>query len=100
MLSKVAKTQKNIARCLCLNCPSYSSVCKIKNAHQNNNLETETLEKKTHYEKMFCAFEKSNCIHFNRGCLCEQCLNFHDYNLDKCEYCRHTGGANTCINLS
>ena len=93
MISKVEKTQQNIERCLCLNCPSYSTICKLKNADQTGNRPTKSLEDRSHYEKMFCAFEKSNCIHLNKGCICDKCANFKKYNLEKCTYCIHTGGA-------
>jgi len=89
---KVDKTQENMKRCLCLNCPSYSSICKIKNADQNKTRSTQNLLKQSHYEKMFCAFEKSNCIHLNKGCMCDSCANFKDYSLTKGAYCLHTGG--------
>ena len=92
-MNKVDKTEENITRCLCLNCPSYSTTCKIKNAKQTTNRTTQSLEAHKHYEKMFCAFEKSNCIHLNRGCICEDCANFKNYNLKKGTYCLHTGGA-------
>ena len=96
MTSFVDKTQENVSRCLCLSCPSYSTTCKLKNADQNIARPTPTLENRTHYEKMFCAFEKSNCIHLDRGCICHQCLNFKEYNLRNCTYCIHTGGAKEC----
>ncbi|MBR2299880.1 MAG: DUF2769 domain-containing protein [Alphaproteobacteria bacterium] len=94
MQQKVEKTEQNIERCLCLNCPSYSSSCKIKNAHQTTNQPSADLLWRTHYEKMFCAFEKSNCIHADKGCICDKCANFRDYNLKNCTYCIHTGGTN------
>ncbi|HCU58953.1 MAG TPA: hypothetical protein DIC64_03125 [Alphaproteobacteria bacterium] len=94
MYQKVDKTQQNISRCLCLNCPSYSSSCKIKNAHLSTNQPSDELNSRTHYEKMFCAFEKSNCIHLDRGCICKKCANFKDYNLQNGTYCIHTGGTN------
>ena len=96
MVTFVNKTQKNIERCLCLSCPSYSTSCKIKNAFQNQSRATTSLENRTHYEKMFCAFEKSNCIHLDKGCLCNKCLNFKEYNLSNCTYCLHTGGGREC----
>lgn len=92
MERKIAKTELNASRCMCLNCPSYSTLCKIKNKEQNITRATEHLKERTHYEKMFCAFEKSNCIHLNKGCICEECANFKAYHLDKNTYCLHTGG--------
>ncbi len=92
----VDKTENNIKRCLCLNCPSYSTTCKLKNATQSASRATQNLKNRTHYEKMFCAFEKSNCIHLDRGCLCNECMNFKEYNLENCTYCLHTGGGRKC----
>ncbi len=92
----VDKTETNISRCLCLSCPSYSTACKLKNAEHNKVRSTASLEAHNHYEKMFCAFEKSNCIHLDKGCICNQCLNFKEYNLQKCTYCLHTGGGRQC----
>ena len=92
MIGKIDKTELNVSRCMCLECPSYSTLCKIKNVSQNATRKTENLINRTHYEKMFCAFEKSNCIHLNKGCICENCPNFKAYNLEKNTYCLHTGG--------
>lgn len=88
----VSKTEENMSRCLCLNCPSYTQVCKLKNAPQNVTRPTELLEERKHYEKMFCAFEKSNCIHLDRGCICEHCEIYKKYNLHRLDYCLKTGG--------
>ncbi|MBQ7660362.1 MAG: DUF2769 domain-containing protein [Alphaproteobacteria bacterium] len=98
-MEKVEKTQENISRCICLNCPSYTSVCRAKNAPFATNQSTQNLKARTHYEKMFCAFEKSNCIHLNKGCICERCANFKDYELTNCTYCIHTGGVSECQSL-
>ena len=89
---KVDVTKENLAQCLCLMCPSYSQGCKIKCAVENANISTQDLSKKTHYEKMFCAFEKSKCINFDKGCLCERCDVFKKYGLNKKEFCLKTGG--------
>lgn len=88
----VDKTEENISRCLCMNCPSYTKTCQYKNAPENMDQSTKNLEERTHYEKMFCAFEKSNCIHCDRGCICDQCLVHKQYNLHNHEYCLRTGG--------
>jgi hypothetical protein len=89
---RVDKTQENLAHCRCLDCPSYSMVCRLKNAEENKENIDDILESKPHYEKMFCAFEKSNCIHLDRGCLCEQCSVHWQYALHKHEYCLKNGG--------
>ena len=89
---KVEKTQENICNCLCLICPSYEKICKLKNVNENQDISTTKLQNKTHYEKMFCAFEKSNCIHLARGCICHNCEVFKKYGLKNKEYCFKTGG--------
>lgn len=89
----VDKTKENVSRCLCMNCPSYTRACQIKNAPENMDESTEDLSQRTHYEKMFCAFEKSNCIHIDRGCICDRCLVHKQYNLHHCDYCLETGGV-------
>lgn len=89
---RIEKTEENASRCICLYCPSYSTVCKLKNEPQNITRSTSSLEAHTHYEKLFCAYEKSNCIHIDRGCLCEKCYNYKKYGLRKCDFCLHTGG--------
>ena len=74
-----------------------SQIKLLKNYAENNNKPDEILKNKNHYEKMFCAFEKSNCIHANKGCLCRSCPNFKQYGLQNCTYCTHTcGGACEC----
>ena len=60
---QVEKTKENACNCLCMMCPSYEKVCKLKNQTQNQDISTQSLQNETHYEKLFCAFEKSNCIH-------------------------------------
>lgn len=89
---RVAKTEENVSHCICMYCPSYSQVCKLKNAPENTNRPTENLQDRTHYEKMFCAFEKSNCIHLDRGCICDKCEVHKQYGLHRHEYCLKTGG--------
>jgi hypothetical protein len=89
---KVEKTEENIVQCRCLSCPSYAQLCKMKNADENLDRTTAGLQNRTHYEKMFCAFERSNCIHLDRGCLCENCLVHAKYNLHNHEYCLKSGG--------
>lgn len=96
MISRVEKTKRNISRCLCLNCPSYSMMCRLKNFNETKDKSDDALKAKNHYEKMFCAFEKSDCIHVSKGCLCNSCPNFKEYGLENCTYCTHTGGACKC----
>ena len=94
MNKKVEKTQLNASRCLCLDCPSYALHCKTQNAAQTITLPTQNLQQRNHYEKMFCAFEKSHCIRVQRGCLCDNCANYHNYNLNKHSWCLYSNGLN------
>ena len=89
---KVAKNEKNLAKCLCLQCPSYSQECQFMHVSESANSATEKLEHLQHYEQMFCAFEKSHCIHLNKGCLCYHCDIHKKYDLSQHEYCMKTGG--------
>jgi len=89
---RVEKTEENICNCICMMCPSYEKNCKLQNRFENQNISTQHLVNLTHYEKMFCAFEKSNCIHFDRGCICEKCEVFKKYGLKNKEFCLKTGG--------
>ena len=88
----VEKNKENICNCICMMCPSYEKICKLKNDIEYQNISTQDLQNMTHFEKMFCAFEKSNCIHFNKGCICEKCDVFKKYGLKKKEFCLRTGG--------
>lgn len=89
---QVEKTMDNAQKCLCLSCPSYTKNCKIKN---NLHSVSDVLKKENerHWEMMFCAFEKSNCIHENRGCMCQTCPIHKKYALNNEDYCLHTGGV-------
>lgn len=86
---RVEKTIENAERCKCLQCPSYTAVCKMK----NGTTIPHDISKLDHLERMFCAFEESNCIHENRGCLCETCPVHKKYSLNDEDYCLHTGGV-------
>mgnify|MGYP000822564761 CR=1 FL=1 len=88
----VAKTKDNLKACKCLDCPSYTLGCKILNTPGNLVKLMEDLDEVNHYEKMFCAFEKSKCIHEDRGCLCDTCPVHSKYNLSREDYCLKTGG--------
>jgi len=89
---RVEKSMANAEACQCLKCPSYTTVCKIKN---NLRSPKDVLKKENdeHWEMMFCAFEKSNCIHENRGCICATCAVHKKYALNNEDYCLHTGGV-------
>ncbi len=85
---RVDKTTENALACKCLSCPSYTTTCKLKNGDEI----PQDISKLHHLERMFCAFDKSNCIHENRGCLCEGCPVHTKYALNNEDYCLSTGG--------
>lgn len=89
---RVEKSKNNAQMCQCLNCPSYTTTCKIKNNMRTNE---DVLQKENdeHWELLFCAIEKSNCIHENRGCMCHTCPIHKKYALNNEDYCLHTGGV-------
>ena len=82
-METVLRTSENMKKCLCSACPSYTTKCKIKNYPINMMKLVDGIENVEHFEKMFCAFGKSNCISENRGCLCEQCDVYNENNLSK-----------------
>ncbi|MBR1373257.1 DUF2769 domain-containing protein [bacterium] len=88
----VHKTLENARNCKCLQCPSYTTTCKIRNKMSDH---TDVLHRlnDAHWELLFCAFEKSNCIHENRGCLCSSCAVHKKYALNNEDYCLHSGGV-------
>lgn len=88
----VARTTENLKKCRCSDCPSYTTGCKIKNYPVNLFKLVDGLENIEHFEKMFCAFGKSDCIHEDRGCLCEECEVFAENDLTRDEYCLAEGG--------
>lgn len=88
----VDRTEENLRKCLCADCPSYIVSCKMKNYPINVAKRIKGIESAEHYEKMFCSFGKSNCIHEDRGCLCDRCEVFVENDLDKEEYCLIDGG--------
>ena len=91
-MTEVAKTKENLRKCKCMTCPSYTDKCKVKNAPENLLKLMGDLNKTDHYEKMFCAFERSNCIEEANGCLCSDCAVFREYNLKSNDFCLKTGG--------
>ncbi len=86
---RVDKTLENAEQCICVKCLSYTLACKNK----NNTFENGCIENLNHYEKMFCAFEKSDCISENRGCICLKCAVHKKYKLNNEDYCVNTGGV-------
>ena len=88
----VARTKENLRRCRCMDCPSYTLGCKIRNMPENLFKMMDNLDKTEHFEGMFCAFEKSHCIENGKGCLCNNCEIYHKYNLNRQDYCLSDGG--------
>ncbi len=91
-MALVARTRENLERCKCLDCPSYTMGCKIKNIPTNLYKLVNNLDKTEHFEGMFCAFEKSHCIEQGKGCLCNTCEIYHKYQLNRQDYCLSDGG--------
>ena len=91
-MSKVSKTKENLKKCICMKCPSYTFDCKMKSMPGNVILKMGDMEEKIHAEAMFCAYEKSNCIDEEKGCLCATCENFKEYELGKSYFCQVNGG--------
>jgi hypothetical protein len=50
------------------------------------------ISKVEHLENMLCAFEKSNCIDKEQGCVCPDCQVHKEYDLQEVYYCLTTGG--------
>lgn len=86
-MSQVAKTKKNLKKCLCMKCPTYTFMCKMLNMPGNIMAMMSDIGKKNHIEAMYCAFDKSKCITEEKGCICMTCALFKEYNLDKAYYC-------------
>ncbi|MBP3346140.1 MAG: DUF2769 domain-containing protein [Alphaproteobacteria bacterium] len=89
---RVEKTRENLRECLCLHCPSYTTVCKMKNMPENLIKMLEPIDDIEHFEGMYCAFDRSHCIHEDKGCICEKCEVHKKYNLKKEDYCLKNGG--------
>lgn len=92
MMSEVARTKENLEHCRCMDCPSYTLGCKIKNMPGNVYKMMGDLEDVEHFEALYCAFEKSRCIEEDRGCLCPDCIVHSQYHLNRDDYCLKTGG--------
>lgn len=90
---QVEKTKENIEKCRCMHCPSYSEHCKLKNAPANFLKMLGDIEDHEHFEKMFCAFEKSHCINKDNGCICDSCEVYKKYGLCNRKYCLHADGV-------
>jgi hypothetical protein len=91
-MSQVAKTKENLAKCMCMKCPSYTFACKMKSMPGNIMAMMSDLAEKKHMEGMYCAFEQSKCIDEEKGCVCGDCPIHKENDLDKGYYCMATGG--------
>lgn len=90
---RVDKTVENAHECQCLKCPSYTKTCKMKNNMYTPLDVADRIDNDEHWELLFCAMDKSNCIHENRGCKCMGCPVHKKYALNNEDYCLHTGGV-------
>ncbi len=92
-MSKVERKRENLLKCLCKSCPSYTLACKIMGSPGNIILLfSEMDDQKLHAETMFCAFEKSQCINEEQGCLCPKCEVHDKYDLENMYFCTKTDG--------
>ncbi|QRN86824.1 DUF2769 domain-containing protein [Clostridia bacterium] len=91
-MSNVPKTKENLKKCLCMKCPSYTFACKVKSMPGNAILMMSDMDKKLHAEAMYCAYEKSNCISEDKGCICSTCELYKEYGLTNGYYCTADGG--------
>jgi len=93
MAKVVEKTKENLKKCICMSCPSYTTSCKFKEMPGNvMTMVTGKLGKAKHFEGMFCAYEKSNCITEKNGCNCSACVLERECGLDHGYFCLKDGG--------
>ena len=52
---KVEKTLENVSNCLCLQCPSYTKTCHLRNEKEMFEKINNIAEQK-HFEFFFCSF--------------------------------------------
>lgn len=88
-MSKVKKELKNLAKCQCGMCPSFNVTCKLKAVAPDLVSLATGISKAEHFEGMFCAYEKSNCIHEEHGCKCMGCPVAEENHLHHDYYCTH-----------
>lgn len=88
-MSKVDKTMGNLAKCNCVSCPSFGVYCQAKAIPGDVKELAKGIDHAKHFEGMFCAFEKSDCIHEEHGCKCGDCEVAKDYHLHHLYYCLH-----------
>jgi hypothetical protein len=91
-MPKVEKTKKNLFKCLCKKCPTYSFGCKMAAIPGNIILLIDPSDETLHAESMFCAYGKSHCISEEKGCTCPKCEVYKEYELQNTYYCLRDGG--------
>jgi hypothetical protein len=92
-MAKVEKSKENLKKCLCMKCPTYGFMCKMKNMPGNMmDMMKKDLATVDHMEAMFCAFGQSKCIDTEKGCICMTCEVFKENKLNKGYWCTTEGG--------
>ena len=92
-MSVVEKSNENLKKCLCMKCPSYKLGCKMKALPKNMmTMLKGNISELKHFEGLFCAFEKSDCIKEEVGCICATCNVYSENKLDNLYFCTQTGG--------
>lgn len=92
-MSIVEKTKNNLKLCKCMECPSFTTTCKIKEFPHNTIDAIKGIENVDNLENLFCAYTKSSCIEEDKGCLCNECIVHEKYNLENGSYCLRDGGT-------
>ena len=92
-MAKVEKSKENLKKCVCMKCPSYKIGCKMKTMPKNMmTMMKGNISELDHFEGLFCAFEKSNCLKEEKGCICATCKVYDENKLDKLYFCIQTEG--------
>ncbi|MCK5039667.1 MAG: DUF2769 domain-containing protein [Candidatus Aenigmarchaeota archaeon] len=92
-MTKVEKSKENLKKCICMKCPSYKLGCKMKSMPKNMmTMLKGNISELNHFEGLFCAFENSNCITEESGCICANCELYKENKLDKLYFCTQTEG--------
>lgn len=91
-MSIVEKTKDNLDLCKCMECPSYTTGCKIKEFPKNTIDKIKGIENVEDFEGLFCAYKESDCINENKGCLCSGCDVHDKYYLENTNFCLEKGG--------
>ncbi len=88
-MTQVEKSKKNILKCRCKFCPTYTWGCLLKAAPQMTKIFAVpgALGKEEKVENLFCAYGKSGCIKEGKKCLCPNCPVHKAYGLEGMFYC-------------